>query len=217
MHTRNIVALVASLALAAIALTDAVTTALTGHSSVFADDSGVLPAILVSWIVHGIAYAAMWWVLWKERPRFAHANRFARVVRGILLACLGVLSVGFAVLQPIMQVAGVDPDSGFAMTWGLVGTIAFAGMLLGAALLGLALVRRNPLGVGSRVLLGVLPAIAVVVLLGFIAPAFAHPGIVEVVAGVGLSLLGVPVAVGGTESEQAVAAPAADGVAADAR
>lgn len=191
MHTRHIVALVSSLALAAIALTDAATAAVTGHSSVFADDSGVVPAILVAAIVHGTAYAAVWWVLWKEGPRFAHANRFARVLRGILLVCLAVLAVGFALLQPVMLLIGVDPDSGFAMTWGLIGTVAFAGVLLGSALLGLALLRRNPLGIGGRVLLGVLPAIAVVVLLGIVAPAFAHPGLVELVAGVGLSLLGV--------------------------
>lgn len=193
MHTRHIVALVTSLALAAIAVTDAATVALTGHSSVFADDSGVVPAMLVSWIVHGIAYAALCWVLWQEGTRFGHANRFARVLRGILLVCLAVLAVGFALVQPVMQLVGVDLDSGFAMTWGLVGTIAFAGVLLGSALLGLALIRRNPLGVGGRVLLGVLPAIAVVVVLGIVAPASAHPGIIELVVGVGLSLLGVHV------------------------
>jgi hypothetical protein len=194
MRIRHIVALVANLAVAVIALTDAATAALTGHSSIFADDSEVLPAIVGSGLVHGVAYAATVWVLWQEAERFRSANGFARVVRWIVMISLAVLSVGFMVLQPVMLLTAVSPESGFAMAWGLIGTVAFAAFLLGAALLGLALIRRNPLGVGSRVLLGVLPAILLVVVLGIVAPAFAHPGVIELVAGVGLSVLGVPLA-----------------------
>ncbi|MFT4216997.1 MAG: hypothetical protein QM619_07390 [Micropruina sp.] len=48
----------------------------------------------------------------------------------------------------------------------------------------------NPLGVGGRILLGILPALGLVVLLGAIGSPWEHPGYVELVQGVGMSLPG---------------------------
>lgn len=185
MRIHHIVALGANLGVAAIALTDAITVIATGSYSVFADDSGVPAAIVASALVHALAYASIFVVLVRERERFRAANRFARVLRGILLPCYAVLVAG------VLLGTVVPADSGFGVVSGAVATIAFLLVMLVPAALGFALLRRNPLGIGARVLLATLPVAALVVALGFLAPAWAHPGWVEVVTGIGMSLLGV--------------------------
>jgi hypothetical protein len=59
--------------------------------------------------------------------------------------------------------------------------------------LGLAVIRANPVGIGGRVLAWILPVTAMVVALAFLAPAYAHPGWVETVVNVGIALIGVGV------------------------
>jgi hypothetical protein len=52
-------------------------------------------------------------------------------------------------------------------------------------------IRRNPLGLGGRVLLLILPVTAIVIALAFLAPAYAHPGCVETAVNFGIALVGV--------------------------
>jgi hypothetical protein len=177
--------------LVSIALTDAVTHGLTGHNSVFSDDSGRPGWIIVGGLGHSAAYAAQCWVLVAERDRFAGANRFARLLRGVLLVSLALLAVGFAVVSPILILARVPLDGAVGTAWGLVATVGFGGMILGALLLGLALLRTNPLGLGGRVLAAVLPVAGLTVALAAWAPAWAHPAYVETVLAFGIALLGV--------------------------
>ncbi|WP_168627590.1 hypothetical protein [Cryobacterium sp. BB307] len=190
----HVVALISNLALGAIAMADTVVKGTTGGSIIPLEDpatgSAVLMLLVIN-LVHGVAYAALVFVLLKERARFAAANRFARVMRVGLIVVCAALALPFLVLQPIALLGGIPVGSGFMLevsTW--VGSPAFIGTFLFSAALGLSLIRRNPLGIGGRVLLGVLPAFLLVIALAFISPDWAHPGIAEVVAGVGLALLG---------------------------
>lgn len=182
-------ALAANLGLAAIALNDAVTHALTGQYSLAAGTSGNTAAIAVSTVVHGLAYLGIVVVLWREAAAFRAANRFARVLRPILLVAFGFMALSMLAVET-WRPKSTDESEGLAAGWELVGTVVFMVMLLGSCLLGLALLRTNPLGIGGRVLLGVLPAVGLVVLLSAAAPEWAHPGYVEFVQGVGMSLLG---------------------------
>lgn len=64
-------------------------------------------------------------------------------------------------------------------------------MILSCLLLGIAVLRSNPLGYGGRVLGLLVPALAVTVLLGFVASDWAHPGYVDTVIYFGVALIGV--------------------------
>lgn len=183
-------ALIPNLGLAAIALNDAVTRALTGQYSIAASTSGNSVAIAIASVVHGVAYLGIVLVLWREADTFRAANRLARLLRRILLVAFGFMGLAMLLVET-WRPQSLAESQGLAAAWDLVGTTAFMVMLVGSCLLGFALLRTNPLGVGGRILLGILPAFGLVVLLAAIAPAWEHPGYIEFVQGVGMSLLGV--------------------------
>lgn len=195
MKAHHIAALIGCVGLSGIALTDAFVQASTGHDSIFADDAGPVAAVLGSDVWHGLTYAALTWVLIAEAARFATANRAARICRWVLVVCLAASAVSFVVIVPALLLTD-SGESAFAAVFGALGTPIFFGTILSAVVLGLAVVRRNPLGVGGRVLLLILPVTAIVVALAFLAPAYAHPGWVETAVNVGIALIGVGVAAG---------------------
>lgn len=182
-------ALIPNLGLAAIALNDAVTRALTGQDSIAASTSGNAVVIAIAAIIHGLAYLGIVMVLWREADAFRTANRFAQVLRRVLMVTFGFMGLAMLLVET-WRPQGADGSEGLAAAWGLVGSAAFMVMLLGSCLLGFALLRNNPLGIGGRILLGILPAFGLVVLLGAIGSPWEHPGYIEFVQGVGMSLLG---------------------------
>lgn len=202
---RHTLALIGATLTSAIALGDAVTHGLTGQSSVFAGDSGATAWSEIGGLVHGLTYAALGWVLVGERDRFATANRFARVLRLVLIPTFAVMAVAFVMVGPILTVTGVSSESPVGATYDVIGTFVFLVMILGSLLLGLALLRSHSGGVGARVLAAITPVLAITVLLGFLAPAWTHPGYVETLIHFGVALLGVGVRPDLTDS---VAAPA---------
>lgn len=190
MQRHHRLALAGSAALSAIALTDAVTHGLTGHYSFFAEDSGRPGPVVVSYLVHGLAYLALAHVLRREAAAFAVTPRVARAARHILLVCFTVLGVGMSTLAPVTYLAGLT-EGALGAIWGLLGLGLLVALLLASAVLGLAVVRRNPLGVGGRVLAGVIPVVLATVALGFLAPGWAHPAYLETTINFGVALLGV--------------------------
>ncbi len=190
MRVHHVVALIGCAGLSSIALTDAFVQATAGHGSIFADDSGRLGAIVASDVWHGLTYAALAWVLVAEAGVFARSGGLARACRRVLLVCLAVSAVSFVVVVPTLLLTD-SMDGGFAAAFGAIGTPVFFGTILAAIVLGLAVLRDNPIGIGGRVLAWVLPVIAIVVALAFLAPAHAHPGWVETVVNVGIALIGV--------------------------
>lgn len=177
--------------------------ATTGHDSIFADDAGPVGAIVASDVWHGLTYAALAWVLMAEAARFARANRVARSCRWVLVVCLAASAVSFVVIVPALLLTD-STESTFAAVFGTLGTPIFFGTIVAAVVLGLALIRTNPVGVGGRVLALILPVTAIVIALAFLAPAYAHPGWIETVVNVGIALIGVAVGTrraGGTVAE----------------
>ncbi|WP_395727910.1 hypothetical protein [Nakamurella sp.] len=203
MKAHHIAALIGCVGLSGIALTDAFVQATTGHDSIFAADDGPVGAIVASDVWHGLTYAALTWVLIAEAARFAAANRVARICRWVLVVCLAASAVSFVVIVPALLVTE-STDGAFAAVFGALGTPIFFGTILAAVVLGLALIRTNPVGIGGRVLVLILPVTGIIIALAFLAPAYAHPGWVETVVNVGIALIGV-----------GVAAPAVAGAAAE--
>ena len=156
----------------------------------FADDSGNQVAILASSLIHGVAYLALAMILRREAARFATANLAARLARRILLIDLTALGVGMIAVQPVVILA-VQPAGAFEAGWGLIGTLLLLTLAIGSIVLGLAVLRNNPLGVGGRVLGALIPAVLLTVVLGFLAPTWGHPGYVETVMNFGMALVGV--------------------------
>lgn len=192
MKAHHIAALIGCVGLSGIALTDAFVQATAGHDSIFAAEDGPVGAVLASDVWHGLTYAALAWVLVAEAARFAAANRAARICRWVLIVCLAASAVSFVVIVPALLLTD-SGDGAFAEVFGALGTPIFFGTILSAIVLGLTLVRSNPIGLGGRVLLLILPVTAVVLALAFLAPAYAHPGWVETVVNFGIALVGVGV------------------------
>jgi hypothetical protein len=184
-------ALVPAAATSAIALFDAATNGLTDHDSIFADGSDVTAALVVGSIVHGLTYLTLGWVLVREAERFRSTNRVARASRWVVLPSLAVLGVGFLFVAPAIELQGGSLDGGENTAFAAVGTPAFFGMILGALVMGLALLRNGSMGIGGRLLALMLPMFGVTLLLAWLAPAWAHPAYLEATLNFGIALLGV--------------------------
>ena len=193
MHRHHLLALAGCTLVSAIALTDAVTTARTGHNSVFAD--GPTAVVVATSLVHGLTYLALLAVLVRERARFTEAGVVARASRRVLQLCLALLSVVFLAVEPVLRIGGVDPDadSAVAVGYGIVATTTLLLMFLAGSALGLALLRHNPLGLGGRILGPLLLVVLGTLALGFVAPEWSHPAYAETVINFGIALLGVRV------------------------
>jgi len=183
---RNVhhVALAAAAGMSGIALFDAGTAAVTSHNSVFSDETTVPWAMHASNVVHGLAYVALVAVLLLHRHRIEGVNRVARASLWVVLCSLIVLAAGFLVFLPFLDPQDMPAAPGVAIG------LAFAGMLLGAPVLGIAVRRVPELRPGSLVLLAMIPIHAVTILLAVTAPAVAHPAYLETALAFGVALLG---------------------------
>jgi hypothetical protein len=191
----HVVALIGATLTSAIALSDAILHGLTGRNSIFSDGSGHPFWIVAGGLVHGLTYGALTWVLIRERPRFHQANRVARALRYLLAGSLVALATGFIAVAPIVVMAKVPPSSPLGTAWVWLASIAFAGMILSSLLLGIAVLRTNPFGYGGRILGLLIVVVPITVVLGFVAPQWAHPAYVETTIHFGVALLGAPAAV----------------------
>ena len=191
----HVVALVCATLTSSIALSDAILHGLTGRNSIFSDGSGHPAWIVAGGVVHGLSYAALAWVLIREDPRFRQANRLSRALRYVLAGSLVALAAGFSTVAPIVVMANVPPNSPLGIAWLWLASIAFAGMILSSLLLGIAVLRTNPLGYGGRILGLLIIALPITVLLGVVAPQWAHPAYVETTIHFGVALLGATAAI----------------------
>jgi hypothetical protein len=187
----HVVALIGAALTSTIALSDAVMHGVTSRNLIMSDNSGHTGWIVTGDLVHGFTYAALLWVLIRERTRFERANRFTRALRYVLIASLGVLAAGFVLVDPVLQITKVRFISPFGTAWEWMASIGFAGMILSSLLLGIAVLRNNPLGYGGRLLGLLVPVLGVSVLLGFVASDWAHPGYVETIIHFGVAMIGV--------------------------
>ncbi len=200
-------ALGAAVLTSGIALTDAVTSGLTGDGGPFSEEAGTTSVLVVGIVVHSLTYLALAHVLVREAPRFAGVNRVARATRWLLLGSLSVLAAAFATVVPVTVAYDVTKGL-FYDASGIVAAIAFLGLILGALVLGLALLRSRALGIGARLLALMVPVLAATLLLQAVAPAWAHPAYLEITLQLGLALLGVG-AVAQPATREAIASPTA--------
>ena len=94
----------------------------------------------------------------------------ARGLRWPLLVAFGFMGLAMLFVETLRPAVVEGVESPWVV-WELIGTAALAVVVLGSCLLGFAMLRTNPLGVGGRVLLGVLPAVALILVLAAVAPA----------------------------------------------
>jgi hypothetical protein len=185
-------ALLGATAASCVALFDAMTHGLTGHPSVFGDETAPMWAQTVSLAVHGLAYVALGVVLVHEGRRIDAASRVARAARWATVGAFAVLATVFLVGMPLGQTLdqqGVDAVVGAAAGAG------FLSMFLGGLTLGISLWRVPGFGLESRLLASLPAAFALVVMLGWQAPAWAHPAYLETLLHFGVAFTGAGVAV----------------------
>ena len=197
---RHLVALIGAALTSAVALSDAVVRGATGHSLLSSDNAGPVAWILAVDLVHGLTYAALSWVLVGERHRVRRTSRFVRALHHALVASMSVLAAGFVLVDPVVRIAHLPSDAPLAAAWGWIGGIGFAGMILSCLLLGIAVLRSNPLGYGGRVLGLLVPVLVATVLLGLVGSDWAHPAYAETVIYVGVALLGIGAPAARTEA-----------------
>ena len=172
-------------------LVDTAIAAVTGEHTFITDDGqGSTLTVLLSGLALGTVFASMGLVVLRESPRFATARRPARLVRPVLTYGLFFLAAGFVTVQPLQTILG-DESSPAVQVSGLVALAALTAVVASSLVLGLSLVGRNPLGVGGRVLVGLLPVMLLTALLGLVAPTLASPVYCTMVVLAGVSLLGV--------------------------
>lgn len=188
LDTHHRIALTFALGLTAIAVHSAFLRALTGHDSIFSDESPSAFWRAFSYCVHGLAYVACTAVLIRERHRLG-LNRASRVLGWMLACCLAVLAFCFLVVAVPHQYGHL----GWAYdALGIPLGVAFGGHFVAALGLGLSVARRPEASLGARIHLLMVPAIGLTVLLAVFARDWAHPAYLEAVAIIGAALLGVP-------------------------
>lgn len=102
--------------------------------------------------------------------------------------------VAFGVLGFVFLV--MSPMRGVLRGWGVLGEfetaagLSFLAMFLGGVVLGLALWRHEEFRLESRLLTGIIAALGLVVLLAWLAPAFAHPAYLETMLHFGIATTG---------------------------
>lgn len=97
--------------------------------------------------------------------------------------------------SPLLVLTQVPPNGPLGIAWVWLASIGFAGMILSSLLLGIAVLRTNPLGYGGRVLGLLIVVLPITVALGFLAPQWAHPAGVETTIHFGVALIGAMAAI----------------------
>lgn len=179
-------ALVGAAGISAIALTDAVTFALTGESSGATEDRGVTALYVLSGLAHVGAYVAFAAVLRGWRAQIDGTSRFRRVVRVVLTVALTVLAVTLLIGTSVCVATGEVPDNAL---FGAVAGAAFLLMFVASLALGISLLRRPGFRLAAGTLTAIIGALGLVSLLGAVASPWAHPAYVEVLAAFGLAFI----------------------------
>lgn len=175
-------------------IVDTVIVVTTGTRTVVTDNTG--SALGPAWLgtlttaVLVLTIGLLVLIVRGERHRFAQAPAPARWAYPVLLFGLAFLFVGTVVIAPLLRIAGVDGGPWLAASdaAALLCLLALFGSCL---MIGLATLRRNPLGVGARVLALIVPAGLLTLILGLIDPSWASPVLMTATVLAGVALLGV--------------------------
>lgn len=183
-RTVHQIAFLAAFGIVCIALFDAVTQGVTGHNSVFADDTDIVWLAQLGNVLHGLAYTGAVAVLVMNRRRIVAVNRVAAAAYWPVLVAVAILGAGFLLVMPFLDLDAMPAAAG------MVATPAFVVMLLGAPVLGLSLLRAPDMRPGNALLAAMVPILGLTILVGLLAPNWAHPAYLETASAFGLTLLG---------------------------
>ena len=182
MTRHHLAAIVLAGLVSALAVADTVVFAVTGNRTFITDDSSGNTATAVGMgLLLGASFAALAVVLVREAALFGTAGRVVRIARRALLTGLVLLSAGSLIWYPIQSLAGITEGPAYDVS-GLAAMLALLLTFSSATVLGLSVLRRNPLGLGGLVLRFLPAVIVVTVLAAVVAPAWASPVGVTVVA-----------------------------------
>lgn len=169
-----------------IALQDAVTQGVTGHASALSDE----PGQTIPWLanlgsaVHVLAYLAFLAVMVRYGAVIDAGHRVRTALRWSLIVAYGVIAVVLTAMEITSTVDG---------PLGMVANVVFLVMLLGPPTLGIAMLVQGERTPSAFLMTASVPALGLMILLGFVAPHWAHPAYMETVVNFGLALLGVDV------------------------
>ena len=172
-------ALCGAVAISGLALSEAVVQGVTGQGWTVAAPAA---AVYTAMAAHAVGYATLFAVLHVERTRIG-VNRSARVFGWLLRAAFALLALFVAI--PMKSL----PETA-AIIVGVPLNIGFLLHLVAGAGLGLSLIRRSELGVGSKILLAMVPVFALSLALGAVVPSWQHVAYMEATIAVGVALLG---------------------------
>ncbi len=169
---------------------DRVTTVITGQATFITDDDrGSTLSNLTMGALLAVTFLTLGWVVHRESARFAAVRRSARWTRPVLTYGLFFLGIGF-LATPLRPLVG-DEESLAGQISDMVALLALTAVFLSCLVLGIAVIGRNPLGIGGRVLSALGPAIVVTGLLAVVAPDLASPVYCTMVVLAGTALIGV--------------------------
>ena len=170
---------------------DRVITAGTGEATFITDDSrGSALSTLAMGALLGVTFLSLAWVVHRELPRFATVRRPARLARPVLTMGLVLLGAGFLALTPLQPLLG-NEDSPAVRASGLVALLVLTSVSLSCLVVGVAVIGRNPLGIGGLVLSALGPAMVATGALVVLAPNLASPVYCTMVVLGGTALIGV--------------------------
>lgn len=174
----RLIAVISAVLVSGIALTDAITQGLTGAASVFTGGGALATA---GDIIHAICFGAIVAVLLTVAAPVFEGRPWRQVLRWTLVVAYGVMTIGM-----MLGALGVSPGL-LEVLFNLV----FALQLLAPAALGITLLVQGDRSPSAWLLAGTIAAFGLMFALGATAPAWAHPAYTEVLADVGLALVGV--------------------------
>ena len=181
------VPMVCATATSAVALSDAVVQGITGHSVLPGADNA--PVALAVDALHGITYAALCWVLLSQARRIDTGSRVRRWLRQLLIGDLAILSTLFLVGIPLLVLGSGSRTGGpIEDVFGVLGNITFLAMFTLAFALGVATIRNPDLPPAPYLLIGIVPAIGLMIALGALGSDFAHPAYAETLVTIGIAL-----------------------------
>ena len=180
-----VVPIVCATATSAVAFSDAMVQGVTGHSMLPADTA---PVTLAVDAVNGITYAALCWVLVSQARRIDGGSRVRRWLRRLLIGDLAILSTLFLVGIPLL-VLGAGSRTG---PLSVIGNITFLAMFTLAFALGVATIRNPDLRPAPYLLIGIVPAIGLIIALGALGSDFAHPAYAVTLVTFGIALFALP-------------------------
>ncbi|TFV91225.1 hypothetical protein [Blastococcus sp. CT_GayMR16] len=180
-------ALGAAVVLSVVSIGDAVARATSDAVPPWDDEAGTTWVIVAINLVMVATFALLAAVLVCNAERIDEGSGAVRWIRRLLAVDLAILATGYLLVNV------VDSD-----ILGATAGVTFLAMFILGAVLGGLLLRRPDVRVPAVLMVGVVPVIALSLVLEAMAPGWGHPGYAETALYIGIALLGLSAAAAGS-------------------